>query len=109
MGGRVWTVDEVRTLTEACYLPVLRAQLEGKDVVKAEYLRIAETKLPGRTHHTIKDRCYRISEVLRDEGYPFVRGWNPPDEVGQTPNSEGTTKIIRDAVIPVAREHLQSS
>lgn len=99
----LWTVEEVRMLFEVAYLPVLRAQLDGKEVVKAEAIRAAESKLPGRTHHSIKDRCYRISEVLRDEGLPSVRGWNPPDEVGQTPNSVGVTRVIREAVLPLAR------
>ncbi len=103
-----WTTDEVGVLFEAAYWPILRSQIAGVDFVKAEALRAAESKLPGRTHHTIKDRCYRISEVLRDEGLPWVRGWNPPDEVGQTPNTAGVTMVIREAVLPLARSHLKA-
>jgi len=98
-----WTILEVRELTEAAYLPVLRGEVSGRPVVKAEALRYAEERLPGRTHHTLKDRCYRISEVLRDEGLPWVQGWKPPDMVGQTPNSAGVTEIIRAAALPLVR------
>jgi hypothetical protein len=66
-------------------------------------LRQAEHALPGRTHHTIKDRCYRISEVLRDAGLPWVDGWNPPSLVGQRPNSPGTTRVIERAILHEAR------
>lgn len=104
---RPWTAAEVRILAETAYFPVLLAQLRGMSVVKAEALRAAESKLPGRTHHTIKDRCYRISEVLRDEGFPWVRGWNPPDVVGQTPNSAGVTAVIREAVLPVVPREIR--
>jgi hypothetical protein len=98
-----WTVEEIRTLARVAYFPVLRAELVGKPVVKAEHLRAAESALPGRTLHTCKDRCYRISEVLRDEGLPFVRGWRPPDEVGQNPNSSGVTAVIREALLAAAK------
>lgn len=96
---RGWTVDEIRTLARVAYFPVLRAELSGDPVVKAEYLRRAESALPDRTHHTCKDRCYRISEVLRDEGLPYVQGWQPPDQVGQTPNSTGVSQVIAEAVL----------
>jgi hypothetical protein len=100
---RQWTVEEIRTLARVADFPVPRAELAGEPVVKAEHLRAAEYALPGRTHHTCKDRCYRISEVLRDEGLPFVDGWKPPDEVGQTPNSVGVAAVIREAILATAR------
>jgi hypothetical protein len=98
-----WTEAEIETLATIAYFPVLRLQLQGLPAVKVDYLRRAESALPRRTHHTIKDRCYRISEVLRDEGLPWVNGWNPPDQVGQTPNSAGVTAIIRAGVLESAR------
>ena len=103
-----WTVDEVRTIAELAYFPVLRADLPGERPNKAHALRQAEQHLPGRTHHTLKDRCYRISEVLRDEvlrdeGLPWVQGWKPPDLVGQRPSSAGMTDVIRAAVPAPAR------
>jgi hypothetical protein len=104
--GTAWTTDEIRTLAEIAYFPVLLAERSGRPVVKAEALRDAERLLPGRTHHTLKDRCYRISEVLNDEGFPWVAGWKPPALVGQTPNSAGVTALIREAVLPIARREL---
>lgn len=101
---RVWTTDEIRALWETAYRPVLRAEIRGLSVNKAEYLRRAESVLAGRTFHICKDRCYRISTLLRDEGLPFVAGWRPPDEVGQSPNSAGQTAVIRSALFASARE-----
>jgi len=90
-----WTVEEVRTLARCCYFPVLREELAGGRPVKADALREAEAHLPHRTHHTLKDRCYRISSVLDRHGYPWVEGWKPPEMVGQTPNSAGAEAVIR--------------
>lgn len=104
--GEPWTVDETRVLAEVACFPVLQAERAGRKVVKAEYLRRAERRLQGRTHHTLKDRCYRISEVLRDAGYPWVQGWKPPSMVGQHPNSEGVTAMTRAAVLPLAEKLL---
>lgn len=106
--ARQWTVEEVRTLAEVAYFPVLRAELAGENPVKVDALRRAEKALPGRTHHTLKDRCYRISEVLRDEGLPWVQGWKPPDLVGQTPNSAGVSQVIREALLAQARSEFGS-
>lgn len=98
-----WTAEEVRVLWKTAYLPVLRGQLQGEQLNKASSLRDAEKELPGRTHHTLKDRCYRISEVLDTEGLPWVRGWQPPSNVGQTPNSAGVNAIIRGAILTDAQ------
>jgi hypothetical protein len=96
-----WTEDEIRILMTACYLPVLQAEISGEQPVKADYLRAAQRQLSDRTLHTVQDRCYRISEVLRDEGLPWVFGWKPPDMVGQTPNSPGVTILLRKVVLPM--------
>lgn len=98
-----WTPDEVRTLWRTAYVPVLRSELRGVTENKAAFLRRAESKLPGRTYHTCMDRCYRISEVLNEEGLPWVMGWKPPSNVGQTPNSAGVSSVIRQAVLAEAR------
>ena len=100
---RLWTVEEVHILTETAYIPVLRAEQSGQDVIKADALRAAERRLPGRTHHTLKDRCYRISEVLRDEGLPWVQGWKPPEMGGQRRNSAGTTEVIKAGALSLVR------
>jgi hypothetical protein len=101
--GQRWTVEEVRILMASCYLPVLQAEQVGERVVKSDYLVAAEEQLPSRTFHTIKDRCARISEVLRDEGLPSVKGWRPSGFASQTPNSAGVTAVIREAVLPMMR------
>lgn len=98
---REWTFNEIQTLTQLAYIPVLEAELSGQPIVKAEMLRRAEEALPGRTHHTLKDRCYRISEVLHDEGLPWVAGWKPPAMAGQRANSPGVTNLIRRAALPL--------
>ena len=59
-----WTSSEVKILAENAYWPVLEAELAGRPIVKAVALRHAGLFLPERTHHSIKDRCYKISEVL---------------------------------------------
>ena len=96
-------MEEVRALAELACFPVLRAELAGERPNKAHTLRQAHEHLPGRSFHTLKDRCYRISEVLRDDGLPWVPGWKPPDLVGQRPNSAGMTDVIRAAVLDAAQ------
>lgn len=103
-----WTFREIQALTTIAYIPVLQAELDGRRVVKAEMLRRAESALPGRTHHTLKDRCYRISEVLRDEGLPWVGGWKPPAMAGQRANSPGVTSLIRAAAVPLVESAVRS-
>lgn len=99
----LWAEAEIIALAETAYFPVLRNQIAGRRSVKADYLRKAERVLPGRTHHSIKDRCYRISEVLRDNQLAWVQGWNPPGQVGQSPNSLGVTGTISRAILGRAR------
>lgn len=100
-----WTATELKILAQL-YFKVLREERSGNHINKADVLREAEAALPGRTHHTLKDRCYRISEVLDDHGIPWVNGWKPPLLVGQSPNSIGVSRRIWKALEPMLANEL---
>jgi hypothetical protein len=101
-----WTAEEVEILAVHTYWPALEAELSGKRYVKSDLLETGEAWLSGRSHHTVKDRCYRISQVLWEEGLPWVRGWKPPELVGQRPNSPGVDQVIRELALPYLRQRI---
>ncbi|NDK90411.1 DUF3883 domain-containing protein [Gordonia desulfuricans] len=102
MAGQPWTKSDIEILAVE-YFTVLEAEIAGVPVVKAEALRRAQQALPtDRTIHTLKDRCYRISEELWKRDLPWVEGWKPPQLVGQSPNSDNVATTIWSAVEPMA-------
>jgi hypothetical protein len=65
VAGEPWTQTEVEILAKE-YFEVPRAELHGEKVNKNDALRRAMEAMPSeRTLHTLKDRCYRISEEPR--------------------------------------------
>lgn len=46
--------------------------------------------------------------MLRDNELPWVRGWNPPGQLGQGHNSLGVTRIISRAILDRARHEFGS-
>lgn len=98
--GEPWTVRDVEILARE-YFDVLQSELAGQSVNKNDALRRAQAAMPtDRTIHTLKDRCYRISEELWKRDLPFVAGWRPPQLVGQNPNSGNVSTTIWAAVEP---------
>lgn len=104
MAGEPWTQSDVEILAHE-YFEVLNAELAGRDVVKADALRRAQSLMPtDRTIHTLKDRCYRISEELWKRDLPWVEGWKPPQLVGQSPNSVNVAATIWSAIEPLVTQ-----
>ncbi len=101
MAGKPWTADEVARLARE-YFAVLDEELAGGHVNKNAVLRRAQQNLPGRTLHTLKDRCYRISEELAKRHLPWVQGWKPPAMGGQTSNTANVGATIWQAIEPMA-------
>lgn len=98
MVGEPWTQAEVTTLGRE-YFAVLREERAGRSVNKNDALRRAQAAMPvERTIHTLKDRCYRISEELWKRDLPYVSGWRPPQLVGQNPNSVNVAATIWAAI-----------
>lgn len=98
--GEPWTQRDVEILARE-YFDVLDSELAGQSVNKNDALRRAQGAMPTeRTIHTLKDRCYRISEELWKRGLPFVAGWRPPQLVGQSPNSVNVSATIWAAIAP---------
>lgn len=102
VAGEAWTQYEVEILARE-YFEVLRSESRGQSVNKNEALRRARGAMPtDRTIHTLKDRCYRISEELWKRDLPFVAGWRPRQLVGQSPNNVAAT--IWAAIEPFASD-----
>ena len=103
MTGEAWTQTDVAVLA-AEYFAVLDAERDGRPVNKNDALRRAQAAmLTDRTIHTLKDRCYRISEELWKRGLPWVDGWKPPTMVGQRANSVNVAATIWAAIEPMVR------
>ena len=101
VAGEPWTQSDVRILARE-YFAVLGAERAGQSVNKNDALRQAQAAMPvHRTIHTLKDRCYRISEELWKRDLPYVAGWKPPQLVGQSPNSMNVAATIWAAIEPL--------
>lgn len=102
MPGEPWTQTEVEILAKE-YFEVLDAESRGEQVNKNAALRRAMAALPSeRSLHTLKDRCYRISEELWKRDLPWVEGWKPPQLVGQSANSVNVSTTIWAAIEDMA-------
>ena len=73
--GSDWTEREV-ALIVADYLDMLREELAGREVVKAERNRALQAML-GRSKGSIEYKHQNISAVMQLLGLPFIRGYKP--------------------------------
>ncbi|MGD8214806.1 hypothetical protein [Aestuariimicrobium sp. Y1814] len=71
----VWSDDEIEALLDE-YLKLLRAELRGQKLVKAEANREVERRT-GRTKGSIEFKFCNLSAALDDLGYPWVKGYKP--------------------------------
>ena len=73
--GSVWTEREIELIV-ADYLDMLREELAGRGVVKAERNRALQGML-GRSKGSIEYKHQNISAVMHLLGLPFIRGYKP--------------------------------
>jgi hypothetical protein len=74
--GKPWTVEEVE-LTVETYFAMLRADLLGQSLNKAEHNRRLQTRIPARSIDSIEYKHRNISAVLIDLGLPPLTGYKP--------------------------------
>ncbi len=74
-GGADWQDDELDVIV-ADYFVMLKAELAGKDYVKAHHNKrlIAELQ---RSHRSIEFKHGNVSAVLERMGLPWIRGYRP--------------------------------
>lgn len=76
MTSQDWNRLEVEALV-ADYLKMLSLELAGQAFSKTAHRRALQQKLKGRTDGSIEFKHCNISAVMRDLGFPTVRGYQP--------------------------------
>ena len=74
--GQPWTQSEIDVLV-AAYVDMLRRELRGERVVKAERVRALREILSARTVVSIERKMQNVSAVLDERGYAFIDGYKP--------------------------------
>ena len=76
MAGDDWTRDEVEA-TVADYFAMLRDELAGVPINKAEHNERLRRLLQGRSKGSVEFKHANISAVLTLYGYPYIDGYKP--------------------------------
>lgn len=76
MTSQDWNRLEVEAIV-ADYLKMLSLELAGQAFSKTAHRRALQQKLQGRTDGSIEFKHCNISAVMRDLGFPTVRGYQP--------------------------------
>jgi hypothetical protein len=76
MTSQDWSRLEVEAIV-ADYLKMLSLELAGQAFSKTAHRRALQQKLKGRTDGSIEFKHCNISAVMRDLGFPTVRGYQP--------------------------------
>lgn len=76
MTSQDWSHLEVEAIV-ADYLKMLSLELAGQAFSKTAHRRALQQKLQGRTDGSIEFKHCNISAVMRDLGFPTVRGYQP--------------------------------
>ncbi len=76
MAGDDWSRDEVEA-TVADYFSMLRTELSGLPVVKAQHNERLRQFLRGRSKGAVEFKHANISAVLTLYGYPYIEGYKP--------------------------------
>ena len=76
MTSQDWNRLEVEAIV-ADYLKMLSLELAGQAFSKTAHRRALQQKLKGRTDGSIEFKHCNISAVMRDLGFPTVRGYQP--------------------------------
>lgn len=76
MTSQDWSRLEVEAIV-ADYLKMLSLELAGQAFSKTAHRRALQQKLQGRTDGSIEFKHCNISAVMRDLGFPTVRGYQP--------------------------------
>lgn len=74
--GADWSAIEV----EACvkdYLDMLTLELNGQAYNKTRHREALLPKLDGRTSASVEQKHRNVSAVMRELGYPWIRGYKP--------------------------------
>jgi hypothetical protein len=74
--GADWSVIEV----EACvrdYLDMLTLELNGQNYNKSRHREALLPQLDGRSSASVEQKHRNISAVMRELGYPWIRGYKP--------------------------------
>jgi Domain of unknown function (DUF3883) len=74
--GEAWTRPEVDLLV-AEYVDMLRRELRGERVIKAERVRALQQILTVRTSPSIERKMQNVSAVLDERGYAWIDGYKP--------------------------------
>ncbi len=74
--GEAWARSEIDLLV-AAYFDMLRRELRGERVVKAERIRALRELLTVRTVASIERKMQNVSAVLDERGYPWIDGYKP--------------------------------
>src|SRR5688500_2450155 len=76
MSGEAWSHEEVEA-TVADYFAMLRRELAGVPVNKAEHNALLRRVLAGRSKGSVEFKHANISAVLRLYEYPYIIGYKP--------------------------------
>ena len=76
MAGDDWTLDEVEA-TAGDYFAMLRDELAGLPINKAEHNKRLRGLLRGRSKGSVEFKHANISAVLTLYGYPYIDGYKP--------------------------------
>ena len=76
MTSQDWNRLEVEAIV-ADYLKMLSLELAGQSFSKTAHRRALQQKLNGRSDSSIEFKHCNISAVMRDLGFPTVRGYQP--------------------------------
>jgi len=101
--GRPWSRREVDAVVRV-YLRMLRMQLLGQVLTKAEHNRELAEVLPSRNLHSIEYKHRNISAVLVEAGYPVLIGYKPLPNVqailyGAVAEALSADSVLDDAAL----------
>ncbi len=71
-----WVLTEIEVLV-AAYADMLKREMRGERVVKADAVRALEVVLPARTSGSIERKMQNVSAVLDEKGMPWIPGYKP--------------------------------
>ncbi len=74
--GQPWRQAEIDVLV-AAYVDMLRRELRGERVIKAERIRALRENHVGTDSRLVERKMQKVSAVLDERGYAFIDGYKP--------------------------------